>query len=236
LFHDESLPSDEDLGEELDNLYCVACDKLFKTVGAKDNHETSKKHRDNLEKLIVEMNEDVDCVQEDERQSFSDEESNDHGVKIPSDTNKLETRVRSKSKKQKRKQKKNVQDDDRNSDSEHDEDDNSNFSENLLNAKDRRGDFSEKEDFGVSETKNKKKKKRRNNLQNISKDVEEDVIQFVDENSDNEGDEILINMRHGSEQRVKNRRESKRRTFKMIIGILTLNTTRTTIQIFLKIY
>jgi len=185
---DESLLSDEDLGEELDNLYCVACDKIFKTVGAKDNHETSKKHRDNLEKLIVEMNEDVDCDQEDERQSFSDEETNNHGVKIPCDTNKLETRVRAKSKKQKRKQKKNVQDDDRNSDSEHDED-NSSFSVNILSDKDRRGDFSEKEDFGVSETKNKKKKKRRNNLQNISKDVEEDVKKFVDENSDNEGDE-----------------------------------------------
>merc|ERR1712013_180318 len=174
-------------GEELDNLYCVACDKIFKTVGAKDNHETSKKHRDNLEKLIVEMNEDVDCDQEDERQSFSDEETNNHGVKIPCDTNKLETRVRAKSKKQKRKQKKNVQDDS-NSDSEHDED-NSSFSVNILSDKDRRGDFSEKEDFAVSETKNKKKKKRRNNLQNISKDVEEDVKKFVDENSDNEGDE-----------------------------------------------
>jgi len=53
----EDMGSEEDLGEELDDLYCVACDKVFRTVGAKENHETSKKHRDNLERLVEEMNE-----------------------------------------------------------------------------------------------------------------------------------------------------------------------------------
>merc|ERR1712173_262687 len=87
---DESLPSDEDLGEELDNLYCVACDKLFKSVGAKDNHETSKKHKDNLEKLIAEMNEDAECSQDDERHEISEEEVVDPGIKISNVNNGLE--------------------------------------------------------------------------------------------------------------------------------------------------
>merc|ERR1711972_774039 len=79
---DESLLSDEELGEELDSLYCVACDKIFKTVGAKDNHETSKKHKDNLEKLIAEMNEDAECSQDDERHEIAEEEVVNNGVNI----------------------------------------------------------------------------------------------------------------------------------------------------------
>merc|ERR1712129_565567 len=54
---DLNSEEEEELGEELDDLYCVACDKMFKTVGAKDNHETSRKHKDNLQKLIEEMKE-----------------------------------------------------------------------------------------------------------------------------------------------------------------------------------
>merc|ERR1712096_507764 len=55
---------EEEIGEELDDLYCVACDKVFRTVGAKDNHETSRKHKDNIEKLIEEMNEEEGNVEE----------------------------------------------------------------------------------------------------------------------------------------------------------------------------
>merc|ERR1712228_1170360 len=57
---EESI-QDSDLDEEelecLDDLYCVACDRLFKTIGAKENHETSKKHKENIDKLIKEMQE-----------------------------------------------------------------------------------------------------------------------------------------------------------------------------------
>ena len=38
-----------------DELFCVACDKSFKNKKAKQNHETSKKHEDNINKLIAEM-------------------------------------------------------------------------------------------------------------------------------------------------------------------------------------
>lgn len=47
---------DEDHEEYLeDELYCVACDKTFKSRGARENHETSKKHIDNFSKLVEEM-------------------------------------------------------------------------------------------------------------------------------------------------------------------------------------
>merc|ERR1712098_896784 len=47
-----------------DELYCIACDKCFKTVGARENHETSKKHKDNLNKLVEEMKEEEENVEE----------------------------------------------------------------------------------------------------------------------------------------------------------------------------
>merc|ERR1719341_1371621 len=48
--------NEEDL-EDLDELYCVACDKLCKSLTAKENHVTSKKHKENMAKLIEEMKE-----------------------------------------------------------------------------------------------------------------------------------------------------------------------------------
>merc|ERR1712223_566225 len=45
---------EEDL-EDLDELYCVACDKLCKSLAAKENHETSKKHKENMAKLIEDL-------------------------------------------------------------------------------------------------------------------------------------------------------------------------------------
>merc|ERR1719232_1183589 len=51
---DKTLDSEE--SEELVNdLYCVVCDKMFKTLGAKEKCERSKKHKENLDKLIEEM-------------------------------------------------------------------------------------------------------------------------------------------------------------------------------------
>ncbi|KAH8248076.1 hypothetical protein KR038_006398 [Drosophila bunnanda] len=48
--------SDPDLEVEyVDDLYCVACNKTFKNAKARGNHEESKKHRDNVERLRQEM-------------------------------------------------------------------------------------------------------------------------------------------------------------------------------------
>ncbi|KAI8127190.1 DnaJ like protein subfamily C member 21 [Lucilia cuprina] len=66
--------SEEDLVEQdeikdieyIDELYCVACNKEFKTGKAFANHETSKKHRDNIEKLKIEMQDEEHSYKTDE--------------------------------------------------------------------------------------------------------------------------------------------------------------------------
>jgi len=64
--------NEEDL-EDLDELYCVACDKLCKSLAAKENHETSKKHKENMAKLIEEMKEeDEEAASEEEEGSEND--------------------------------------------------------------------------------------------------------------------------------------------------------------------
>ncbi|VVC24251.1 Zinc finger, double-stranded RNA binding,DnaJ domain, conserved site,Zinc finger C2H2-type,DnaJ [Cinara cedri] len=80
--------SDElESGDETANcLYCVACNKVFKTEKAFQNHEKSKKHKDNIELIKVEMLDDEDLlnniesvennnVSEDNCQNHSDAES-----------------------------------------------------------------------------------------------------------------------------------------------------------------
>ncbi|KAK4705017.1 hypothetical protein P7C70_g1188, partial [Phenoliferia sp. Uapishka_3] len=53
---DEGSGSDEDENED-EEQWCVACSKGFRSGGAWDNHERSRKHVKNLEKLIKEMHE-----------------------------------------------------------------------------------------------------------------------------------------------------------------------------------
>jgi len=100
----ESMCTDDELGEELDNLYCVACDKIFRTIGAKDNHESSRKHKDNLAKLIEEMNEDANLEGAEEEPGCSENEVHISDGNISDDCN--EMRSTGRSKKQKKKQKK----------------------------------------------------------------------------------------------------------------------------------
>ncbi|RZB39587.1 DnaJ and/or zf-C2H2 jaz domain containing protein [Asbolus verrucosus] len=50
-FGDDFSNSEEE-SEEIDTtLYCIACNKIFKTSKALENHELSKKHKENVEKL-----------------------------------------------------------------------------------------------------------------------------------------------------------------------------------------
>jgi len=63
--------NEEDL-EDLDELYCVACDKLCKSLAAKENHETSKKHKENMAKLIEEMKDEA-VSEEEGSENDSDE-------------------------------------------------------------------------------------------------------------------------------------------------------------------
>ncbi|XP_039484262.1 dnaJ homolog subfamily C member 21 [Drosophila santomea] len=50
--------------EYVDDLYCVACNKTFKNAKARANHEESKKHNENVERLCQEMEEEEDAFNE----------------------------------------------------------------------------------------------------------------------------------------------------------------------------
>lgn len=61
---------DADGEEELyDDLYCVACNKAFKNENAFANHETSKKHRENIGKLKLQMREEESLYQPQDKES-----------------------------------------------------------------------------------------------------------------------------------------------------------------------
>ncbi|ALC42364.1 CG2790 [Drosophila busckii] len=61
----DGTPSDI---EYVDDLYCVACNKSFKNAKARANHEESKKHRENVERLRQQM-----TTEEEEFNKQSDE-------------------------------------------------------------------------------------------------------------------------------------------------------------------
>jgi len=77
----------------LDDLYCVACDKTFKTYGAKDNHETSKKHKENLDKLILEMkDEEINEISEEIKEESEElNEIKELDSKIPESNNDVQS-------------------------------------------------------------------------------------------------------------------------------------------------
>ncbi|CAH8586117.1 unnamed protein product [Heterobilharzia americana] len=60
-YDDDANNQEED---EIDELYCVACDKFFASIKAKLNHQSSKKHRKQLELLRKVINEDDSVLQE----------------------------------------------------------------------------------------------------------------------------------------------------------------------------
>lgn len=52
----------------VDDLYCVACNKAFKNESSYENHESSKKHRENIEKLKKRMQEEEEGLNENEEE------------------------------------------------------------------------------------------------------------------------------------------------------------------------
>lgn len=58
--------------EEPDDLYCVACEKSFRTVKAMKNHQGSKKHQENVEIL-------KEAMQDDELHLFNMENEDEEG-------------------------------------------------------------------------------------------------------------------------------------------------------------
>lgn len=91
----EELSNTEDEVEAADenNLYCVACNKVFKTEKTFKNHESSKKHKENVAALRETMLHEEDASTEDEivsgeattlqldHNSISDEEENSKSKK-----------------------------------------------------------------------------------------------------------------------------------------------------------
>ncbi|XP_015596605.1 dnaJ homolog subfamily C member 21 [Cephus cinctus] len=76
----EELSSDSDINnddeiEDTNTLYCVACNKIFKTHKAFTNHENSKKHKENLAAMKSSMVKDDEEFQSNSEEHDSDSKS-----------------------------------------------------------------------------------------------------------------------------------------------------------------
>ncbi|KAJ9576416.1 hypothetical protein L9F63_006728 [Diploptera punctata] len=99
----------EEVDFDVDSLYCVACNKLFKTAKALENHKNSKKHKENVEFIKVWMlNEEKEMTKAEN--DVSTEDSADSDIESSSSENidmkceginVLENQGRKKNKKQK---------------------------------------------------------------------------------------------------------------------------------------
>lgn len=81
-YDEKSTDDSEDEYEESSHLFCIACNKLFKTEKAFQNHENSKKHKENVtamkEQMLAEedeMNNDSNIEGEESLQESCDDET-----------------------------------------------------------------------------------------------------------------------------------------------------------------
>jgi DnaJ family protein A protein 5 len=63
---DDDVDTDDDDVETADQLYCIACEKSFRTVKSLDNHKQSKRHRDAVNELKKHMQADDQWLIDDE--------------------------------------------------------------------------------------------------------------------------------------------------------------------------
>lgn len=99
----EDLSMSEEEEDDIENLYCVACNKMFKTPKAFQNHESSRKHKENVEIIKQTM------MEEDEHISTSNEDLElvpDSEVNLSEELVVSESDSEHKSRKQKKKNKK----------------------------------------------------------------------------------------------------------------------------------
>nr|CAI5851435.1 unnamed protein product [Callosobruchus analis] len=71
--------SDEEEQEDDNNLFCVACNKLFKTPKAFENHESSKRHKDNVEvlkQIMAEEDEEIGSSISEDADEYNDVDKN----------------------------------------------------------------------------------------------------------------------------------------------------------------
>merc|ERR1711973_86501 len=163
------------MGSLLDDLYCVVCDKMFRTAKAKAICEGSKKHKDKLEKLIQEMEAEENGLNKSLSENDSDSEVLNGVDCVTSDfetekklddlsPEKIPTKGKGKSKKQKKKQKK-AQQQNIESDSELEKD------ESLLvnsESEEEESFIANRESSDDEAFKSKKNKKKRRNVNKVS--------------------------------------------------------------------
>ncbi|CAG9764390.1 unnamed protein product [Ceutorhynchus assimilis] len=84
----ESYSEDEE-EENFNNLYCVACNKIFKNPKAFENHEVSKRHKENIEKLKQSMleEEDVDSNTTEDLDEYNELEEKEENLEDIIDEN-----------------------------------------------------------------------------------------------------------------------------------------------------
>lgn len=72
-FGEELSQSEDEEEVDINNLYCIACNKIFKNPKAFENHEVSKKHKENIEKLRQTMlEEDLESNMTDDLDEYDD--------------------------------------------------------------------------------------------------------------------------------------------------------------------
>lgn len=142
----------------LDDLYCVACNKSFKNASSFSNHESSKKHKDNIEKLKREMQLEENGITEDDENDEDDPSaivnneviiSSDENSEIPLANSKL----KKKGNKSKRKQQVKV--------IELDDDNEVDAASNSVNLLDISIHESDKDDWDNNDKRNKKMKNKK---------------------------------------------------------------------------
>ncbi|KAI8812522.1 DnaJ domain-containing protein [Cladochytrium replicatum] len=81
----DEVDDEEDAGDLLDELYCVACDKEFKSPQQRANHDRSKKHLKNVEQLKSQMIEEHNAVEEDvvDEDGVTDSNPEESYIQIP---------------------------------------------------------------------------------------------------------------------------------------------------------
>lgn len=163
-FGDDISDSETEMEEDINNLYCVACNKMFKTPKSFENHESSRKHKENVELLkatILEEESSQKDVDEDEVADYfiakddldtENKSGNESDLSEDLELNEHDCNIQGETKSKKKKKQKNVISLDENEDLENidvlkefvDDSDNDDFHSNKKQKKGKRKSNKEK--------------------------------------------------------------------------------------------
>ncbi|XP_077286672.1 dnaJ homolog subfamily C member 21-like isoform X2 [Arctopsyche grandis] len=100
----QELIDNDFMNSNLQNLYCMACNKLFKNVKSFENHEKSKKHKDNV--MNLELETDIGMSGDESSKSKSNKSSKSDDVESGRSDSEVEEEIILKSPKNKKKKNK----------------------------------------------------------------------------------------------------------------------------------